>query len=199
MGRPREFDVDEALDAALRVFWCKGYEGTSYTDLTAATGVERPALYAAFGNKEALFLKALERYHERYLDFFPAALELPTSREVVAEVFRGAAALHTRFPEHTGCLGINGALAGSDDVEPIQRALIESRATTEVRLRERFEQAQAEGDLPPTADPAVLAAFVCAVVNGMAVQGKAGRNREMLEAIGAQALASWPGKRKGRS
>ena len=74
MGRHREFDVDKALDAALGVFWSKGYEGTSYSDLTKATGVERPALYSAFGNKEALFLRALDRYYAHYLDFLPAAL-----------------------------------------------------------------------------------------------------------------------------
>ena len=75
MGRHREFDVVQALDAALRVFWRKGYEGASYADLTEATGVERPALYSAFGNKEALFRRALGRYYERYLDYLPEALE----------------------------------------------------------------------------------------------------------------------------
>ncbi|MEN3290565.1 MAG: hypothetical protein V7634_4865, partial [Bradyrhizobium sp.] len=65
MGRPREFDVEKALDAALGVFWRKGYEGASYADLTEATGVERPALYSAFGNKEALFRRVLARYDER--------------------------------------------------------------------------------------------------------------------------------------
>ena len=74
MGRHREFDVEKALDAALCVFWRKGYEGASYADLTEATGVERPALYSAFGNKEALFRRALARYYERYLDYLPEAL-----------------------------------------------------------------------------------------------------------------------------
>lgn len=82
MGRRREFDVDQALDAALCVFWRKGYEGASYNDLTQATGVERPGLYSAFGNKEALFRRALERYYEQQLGFFPEALVKPTSREV---------------------------------------------------------------------------------------------------------------------
>jgi AcrR family transcriptional regulator len=196
MGRQREFNVDEALDAALCVFWRKGYEGASYTDLTQAIGVERPALYSAFGNKEALFLRALDRYYERYLAFIPAALELPTSREVAAHILRGAVELNTRYPDRKGCLGIHGALAGSDDAEPIRRALIDARAIGEASLRDRFERAKKEGDLPPTANSAALAAFVLAVVHGMAVQAKADFSREALEAVVDQALSTWPSQTK---
>jgi AcrR family transcriptional regulator len=192
MGRRREFDVNQALDAALAVFWRKGYEGASYTDLTQATGVERPALYSAFGNKETLFLRALERYYDHHLSFFPAALELPTSRQVALHILRSAVELNTRYPEHTGCLGIHGAIAGSDDVEPIRQALIAARAAGEAALRERFERAQREGDLPATANCSVLAAYVCAVLHGMAVQAKAGFDRGMLEMVVDQAMSSWP-------
>lgn len=192
MGRQREFDVGEALDAALRVFWRKGYEGTSYADLTEAIGVERPALYAAFGNKEALFRRVLERYSERHLDYLPAALALPTAREVAAHILLNSAHVNTRHHEHTGCLGINGIIAGSDDAESVRQALVEFRATGEAQLRERFERAQAEGDLPKTADPDTLAAFVMAVSHGMAVQAKAGFCRERLLAVAEQALAGWP-------
>lgn len=192
MGRPRAFDLDTALDAALCVFWRKGYEGASYADLTAATGVERPALYAAFGNKEALFRKALERYYERYLDFIPEALLLPTSRQVAARILYGAAELNTRYPDHTGCLGVSGVLAGSDESEPVRQALIDARASGEALLRERFERAQAEGDLPASARPDALAAFVLAVLHGMAVQAKAGFSREKLETVVEQALSTWP-------
>lgn len=192
MGRNREFDVEQALDAALGVFWSKGYEGTSYSDLTKATGVERPALYSAFGNKEALFLRALDRYYAHYLDFFPAALAQPTAKAVTAYVLHAAADLHTRYPEHTGCLGINGALACSDDAQRIQQALIDAREAGEAQLRERFERGKAEGDLPTTADCAGLAAYVCAVLHGMAIQAKAGSGRDKLEAIINQVLAGWP-------
>ncbi|MDP4534755.1 TetR/AcrR family transcriptional regulator [Alkalimonas collagenimarina] len=194
MGRHREFDVDKALDAALNVFWRKGYEGASYTDLTKATGVERPALYSAFGNKEALFRRSLERYYEHYLSFFPAALELPTAREVAAHILRSAAELHTRYPDRTGCLGIHGVLAGSEDAEPVRRTLIDARASGETALRERFERAKQEGDLPEEADCAALAAFVMAVTHGMAVQAKAGFSRDVLEAVAGQALSTWPSK-----
>jgi AcrR family transcriptional regulator len=198
MGRQREFDVDQALDAALCVFWRKGYEGASYTDLTQATGVERPALYTAFGNKEALFRRALERYYEHYMDFIPAALEQSTSRKVAEHILRGAAELNTRYPDRKGCLGVQGALAGTDDAEPIRRALIDARANGEASLRRRFERARDEGDLPETANCAALAAFVCTVLHGMAVQAKAGFSREVLDAIVDQALSTWPSKRRRR-
>lgn len=194
MGRHREFDVDQALDAALGVFWCKGYEGASYADLTAATGVERPALYSAFGNKEALFRRALERYNELYATHYPEALAKPTAREVAAHILMGTAELNTRYAGRSGCFAVNGALAVSDDAEPARQALIEARAAAEVLLRERLERAKREGDLPATADPAVLAAYVLAVAHGMAVQAKAGFTREKLMAIAEQALSGWPSK-----
>ncbi len=192
MGRRRTFDVEKVLDAVLCVFWRKGYEGASYADLTEAAGVERPALYSAFGNKEALFRRALDRYHERYMAFIPEALQLPTAREVAAQILYGSADLNTRYPDHTGCLNVNGALAGSDEAEPIRQALIDARAAGEAQLRERFERAKGEGDLPETAKPDVLAAFVLAVAHGMAVQAKAGFRRDMLEAVVQQALSTWP-------
>jgi AcrR family transcriptional regulator len=192
MGRRREFDVEKALDAVLCVFWRKGYEGASYTDLTEAAGVERPALYAAFGNKEALFRRALDRYYERYLAYLPEALWLPTARDVAAHILYSAIDLNTRYPDHTGCLGINGVLAGSDEAEPVRQALIDARAAGEAQLRERFERARADGDLPKTARPDALAAFLMAVLHGMAVQAKAGFSRDMLRAVADQALSTWP-------
>lgn len=192
MGRPRTFDVVEALEAALGVFWRKGYEGTSYADLVAATGVERPALYSAFGNKDALFLRALERYATHYGKYVWDALNLKTSREVAASILAGAVELATRFPDRTGCFGINGALAGSDESEPSRRALIKWRAEGEAALRERLERAKAEGDLPADADCSALAAYILTVAHGMAVQAKAGFPKEMLTAVARQALSTWP-------
>lgn len=193
MGRHREYDVEEVLDAALCVFWRKGYEGTSYADLTAAAGVERPALYSAFGNKEAMFRQVLARYHERYMNHIPEALALPTSREVAAHLLYSSLELNTRYPDRTGCLGINGAVAGADESEPVRQALIEFRAAGEMQLRERFERAKAEGDLPPSAKPDALAAFLMAVLHGMALQAKAGFSRDMLKGVADQALSTWPG------
>lgn len=199
MGRHREFDVDVALEAALGVFWSKGFEGASYTDLTEATKVERPGLYAAFGNKEALFLRVLDRYFEHYWAYVPAALEKSTSYEVAADLLAGAVELTTRYPDRTGCLGINAAMAVSDNAEPVRVALVEARASGEQSLRERFERAQLDGDLPATADPSVLAAYLMAVVHGISVQAKAGFPREVLKAVAGQALVAWPSASASRS
>jgi len=184
--------VEQVLDAAVHVFWRKGYEGASYADLVEATGVERPALYSAFGNKEALFLKALARYNERYLDYMPEALLLPTAREVAARILHQTVDLNTRYPDHAGCLGINGALAGSDEAEAVRQALNEFRAAGQKRLRDRFERAKADGDLPESVNSAALAAFITTVTQGIAVQAKAGVRRKLLERVAEQALACWP-------
>jgi uncharacterized protein YfcZ (UPF0381/DUF406 family) len=139
-----------------------------------------------------MFRKALTRYHERYLDHVPQALLLETSREVAAHILTHTVDLNTRFAEHPGCFVINGVLAGSDEAEPVRQVLIKARAQAERALRERFERAKAEGDLPESADPAALAAFLMAVMHGIAVQAKAGFPRATLEAVAAQALCGWP-------
>jgi AcrR family transcriptional regulator len=163
------------------------------SDVSLRRRLLRPALNSAFDNKEALFRRALERYYERYLHYFPEAMLLPTAREVAAHILFNAVDLNTRYPDHhTGCLGINGVLAGSDDAEPVRQALVDARAAAEVQLRDRLERAKTEGDLPPTADPDVLAAFVNAVTHGIAVQAKAGFTRDKLEAVAEQALSTWP-------
>jgi AcrR family transcriptional regulator len=194
MGRHREFDVDKALDAALDVFWQKGYEGASYTDLTQATGVERPGLYSAFGNKEALFRQALDRYYARYLNYFPEALKQPTSRLAVQRVLHGAAELHTRFADRRGCMGVLGAVVGPDSVAPIQEMLVDARSAGESALVQRLEQARAQGDLPEDANCQALTAFVMTILSGFAVQARNGYDRTALEAVAEQALSTWPGR-----
>ena len=88
-GRPREFNLDKALNRALKVFWRKGYEGTSLIDLTKAMNINRPSLYAAFGNKESLFRKVLDRYADGPAAYFRAALQAPTARAAVEQLLRG--------------------------------------------------------------------------------------------------------------
>ncbi|QWW72593.1 TetR/AcrR family transcriptional regulator [Rhizobium sp. WYJ-E13] len=192
MGRNREFDTETALEAVLRVFWRKGYEGSSYTDLTEATGVQSPSLYSAFGNKEDLFRCALVRYNDRYLDYVPEALALPRAGDVVAYLLDRAVDLNTRYPDRLGCFVINGLLAGSDEAEPIRLALVEARSAQEAGLRRRLERAKDEKDLDARADPAVLAAFVMTIQHGIAVQAKSGIGRMVLQPVVRQALSTWP-------
>src|SRR5215470_17599780 len=119
MGRPREFDVDQALERALQVFWRKGYEGASLPDLTQAMGINRPSLYAAFGNKEALFRKALDRYAEGPAAYLGAALNEPTARAIAERLLHGTSDLVTDPRNPRGCLIVHGALACGEAAESV--------------------------------------------------------------------------------
>jgi AcrR family transcriptional regulator len=192
-GRPRAFDRDRALEQALRVFWRKGYDGASLSDLTAAMGINRPSLYAAFGNKEALFRAALERYADGPADYLRTALSQPTARAVAETILRGAADLQTLPGEPPGCLVVRGTLsAGDEGGAAIREEFSIRRATYDVELRLRFAQAVAEGDLPADADPAALALYVTTVVNGMAVQAASGASRAELHAVVETVMQAWP-------
>ncbi|MGE7989682.1 TetR/AcrR family transcriptional regulator [Pseudomonas sp. NPDC089554] len=193
MGRHRQFDEREALEAALKVFWQKGYEGTSFEDLTKATGVARPGLYTAFGNKEALFRKALDLYGTKYVGYMTEALDEPNSLAVVTRMLRECARVQTLHREHPGCLGLNGALACSDNNERIRLVLVERRAVMQLGLCHRLEQARREGDLPGDTDCVALAAYVMVVIQGMGVQAKAGASRKTLNTVVDQVLMTWPG------
>jgi AcrR family transcriptional regulator len=192
LGRPRAFDPDTALEAALRVFWKKGYEGTALSDLTEAMGINRPSIYATFGNKEALFRKALDRYSERMTNFTAAALKEPTARAVAERLMVGTADLLSCPENPKGCLMVQGALACGEEADPIRKELIARRATGEAALRERFERAKVAGDLPAEADPRDLARYVMAVMHGMSVQAAGGANRADLQGVIDLSMRAWP-------
>ncbi|MDQ8729759.1 TetR/AcrR family transcriptional regulator [Bradyrhizobium sp. LHD-71] len=192
MGRPREFDIDRALDQALHLFWRQGYEGTSIADLTEAIGITKPSLYAAFGNKEELFRKALDRYVDGPGGYFQAALAMPTAHEVVEHLLYEAADAVTDPENPPGCLAVQGALCCGDAAETIKQELMTRRAKGEEDLRLRFARAVAEDDLPRHADPADLARYICAIVQGMAVQAAGGASRDDLRKIAQITLKAWP-------
>ncbi len=187
-GRPRTFDLDEALNAALRVFWEKGYEGASLPDLTKAMGINRPSLYAAFGNKEDLFEKVLDRYAEGPAAHARAALSKGTSREVVEELLFGAARLLSDKKNPRGCLLVQGALACGQESERVRRELAARRSASEVELRKRLVRAKKEGDLPKGLDPGDVARFVITVAHGMAVQAAGGATNQELMRTARMAL-----------
>lgn len=191
MGRPREFDVDTALDLALHVFWRKGYEGTSMSDLTEAMGITKPSLYAAFGNKEDLFRKALDRYVDGPGGYYQAGLEKPTAREAVEHILYGAADAMSD-PSNPGCLAVQGALCCGEAAETIKQELAARRAKGEEDLRERLAHAIAEGDLPSEADAGDIARYVSAILQGMAVQAAGGASRDQLRKLADMAMRSWP-------
>ncbi|MFF8592333.1 TetR/AcrR family transcriptional regulator [Streptomyces sp. NPDC015220] len=192
IGRPRGFDADEALEQAMRVFWEKGYEGAGLTDLTGAMGITRTSMYAAFGNKEDLFRKALERYTEGPASYAARALEEPTARQVATAFLDGSVRATTRPDRPTGCLGVQASLAAGDTAAHARDALIAWRNEGTARLRERFRRAVTEGDLPPGTDPGQLARYLMTVANGIAVQAASGATREDLRQVADMALRSWP-------
>jgi len=192
MGRPREFDTDAALEKAMRLFWAKGYEGTSVGDLTGTLGISRPSLYAAFGDKQSLFRAALERYAGGPAGYVATALGQPTAREVAGQLLRGAADLQAGSRNPGGCLTVNGAIATGSEAEPVRQALNEHREATVALLRRRFEQAKAQHDLPKACDPGALARFLAAVVYGMAVLASGGASRKELEQVIRTAMEAWP-------
>jgi AcrR family transcriptional regulator len=192
MGRPRAFDRDKALDRALHVFWARGYEGTSIADLTEAMGINPPSLYAAFGNKEALFRQALDRYEARRDEVMAEAFAAPTAREAMTRLIEGTADRLSDKDKPRGCLMVQGALCGGEECESVKRDLAARRAGGEVLIRGRLKRAKREGDLPEDADPVTLARFVATVLQGMSVQASGGATRKELRAIAGMALRAWP-------
>jgi AcrR family transcriptional regulator len=191
-GRPRTFDADQALDRALDVFWRKGYEGATLPDLTEAMGINRPSLYAAFGNKEELFRKVLDRYAEGPASYVGEALAEPTARKVAERLLYGAVELLCDPKTPCGCLAVHGALACGDEGEQVKQELCARRKSFELAVRRRFQKARAEKDLAATADPAALAGFLTAVTHGLAVQAAGGARRKELKRVAEMALRVWP-------
>ncbi|MTD53100.1 TetR/AcrR family transcriptional regulator [Amycolatopsis pithecellobii] len=191
-GRPREFDVDEALERALLVFWEQGYEGASLATLTDAMGISTTSMYATFGNKEELFRKALERYTEGPSAYLARALEEPTALGVATAIVAGTVRTTTRPEQPHGCLGVHGALATSDSGRGVRDLLIAWRNNGYSAIRERFERAVDEGDLPPEANPALLARYVTSLTSGIAVAAAGGVSRDELQEMADAALRSWP-------
>ncbi|HZR95395.1 MAG TPA: TetR/AcrR family transcriptional regulator [Gaiellaceae bacterium] len=192
MGRPRKFDVDDALDRAVLVFWRLGYDRTTLTDLCEAMQINRPSLYAAFGTKEQLFRKALDRYARGPHAYESEALALPTAREVAEALLLGAVERQTGVDTPHGCLAVLGATTHPDTDSPVARALISARTAGEEAVRERLEQAKAEGDLPAGSDPAELAAYLRTVIYGMTVKAATGATRAELEQVVERSLRAWP-------
>jgi AcrR family transcriptional regulator len=192
LGRPRAFDIEKALERALRVFWEKGYEGSSLSDLTEAMGINRPSLYAAFGNKEALFRKALDRYVERTMVFVRDAINEPTAGGVAERLLRSAADMVTNPHDPPGCLTVRGALSSGEEADLIRLELALRRSEGEALIRKRFEQAKRDGELPPGDNPADLARYLATVYQGMSVQAAGGATRRQLRRVAETALRAWP-------
>lgn len=192
VGRPRGFDVDEALERAMRVFWAEGYEGASLTDLTDAMGITRTSMYAAFGNKEELFRRALERYTDGPASYAARAMRESTARQVATAFLTGSVRATTQPDSPAGCLGVQGCLAAGTAGQHAREKLAAWREEGTSQLRNRFQRAVDEGDLPTGTDPGLLARYLMTVANGIAVQASGGAGRDELQEIADMALLTWP-------
>ncbi|WP_437306380.1 TetR/AcrR family transcriptional regulator [Sorangium sp. So ce388] len=191
-GRPRSFDRAAALRRAMEVFWERGYEGTSLSDLTTAMGINSPSLYAAFGCKEALFREAVSLYNEVEGAAVARAMrEEPTARRAVEAMLRGNAEAYVSPGKPSGCMIVLAATLGTQESEAVRSHLAEVRRGALVELQRRLDRGVAEGDLPAGTDTAALAAFYTTVLQGLSIQARDGASREALLAVVDCAMAAW--------
>lgn len=189
-GRPRGFDADVALDAAVDVFWRRGFDGASLSELTAAMGINRPSLYAAFGDKEQLFQSALDRYVQRNMGYVTDALAQATARDVAAVFLEGNAIAVTAPGRPAGCLSVQAAVTTEGSTQ--LASLTENRARIQALFADRFRRAIDEGDLPPDERPEELAAFLITVSSGFAIRAADGTPRESLLALARRTMTAFP-------
>ncbi|MCL7495930.1 TetR/AcrR family transcriptional regulator [Streptomyces sp. MCA2] len=192
-GRPRSFDRETALEQAVRSFWERGYEATSISDLTRAMGIGAPSLYAAFGDKRALFDEVVAEYGRHYGGFLSRAVaEEPTARRGVERGLREAAVEYTLPGRPRGCLVISAALNISPASSEVAAFLREKRLSNVREIADAIRADIASGELPPDTDAGALAAFVGAVIQGMSQGARDGAERTELESIAELALKAWP-------
>lgn len=193
-GRPPAFDRDEALEKAMQVFWMYGYEGTSMAELMDAMGMNKPSIYAAFGNKEELFRKALQKYLSGPSAFVKEAILEPSSLQVVKALLTQAVELLANQDTPRGCMIVQSALSCGPEAKLIQQELITYRVALEDALKQRFELAKASSDLPEDANPAALAKYVATLHQGLSVQATSGATKDELMAVIDMVLKNWPSR-----
>jgi AcrR family transcriptional regulator len=191
-GRPREFDRDTALKAAMLVFWRKGFAATSMNDLCDAMGIRSPSLYAAFGGKEALYLEAIEHYFQTFGSPVWDKLDGVTARASIENLLlAGTEILPESRTTPPGCMAMLSAV-GDEWPATIVEVVRKVRSEVLGRLRSRLETAVAEGELPASTDTDGLSRFYLGVFQGMAVQAQDGASRAELRGVAAAAMAAWP-------
>lgn len=196
-GRPRSFDRDAALHEAMLLFWRHGYEATSLSALTAAMGVTAPSIYAAFGDKRALFLAAVREYLSGPVTSESIIAGARTARDAAWGLLEAAATGYTGDHTPPGCLLASAAMACSEDAADVQAELASIRRRIEARLCDRIAAAMDSGELPPTQHADALAGHVMAVIQGMSTLARDGATRDKLLRVAVAALNAWPARPGG--
>ncbi|WP_300300604.1 TetR/AcrR family transcriptional regulator [Ferrovibrio sp.] len=193
-GRPRSFDRAAALKAAMGVFWQRGYEATSLSDLTKAMGINAPSLYAAFGCKEALFGEALELYQQAE-GAAPRRLleEAPTAREGFAAMLRFHAVNYVDPAHPPGCMAVLAAIVGAPENKSVRGLMSTTRRRALDAFAARIRRGIATGDVPAGTDAMAMAAFYATLLQGMSIQARDGATKKQLLATVDSAMAAWDG------
>ena len=193
-GRPRNFDRVDVLRRAMEVFWAKGYDGTSMSDLISAMGVNSPSIYAAFGSKEELFREAVVLYLATEGGrIWGAMTTAPSARMAIETMLHISAEAFTQPGKPHGCLIALGALHADDGNETVRRELQDHRAKTMTMLLHRLKRGVAEDDLPDGPDWQAIANFYITVQQGMSIQARDGASCKTLLAVAECAMAAWDG------
>ena len=196
-GRPRSFDRGEALDVAMRLFWSRGYEATSISDLTAAMRIAPPALYGAFGDKKRLFLEALQRYEDVEGCFAQKALtQEPTAERAMRRLLLDAVKFFTEPDNPKGCMMVSSATNCTSQSDDIYEAVAQRRRAAERGVRARIAAGRDAGELSDDADVDVLAGVVMATLYGLAMKARDGASRAMLRKLVERAMMMWPHPRR---
>jgi AcrR family transcriptional regulator len=193
-GRPVVFDRARALNKAMKLFWERGYEGTSFDELIATMGVSASSFYNSFGSKEALYCEATRTYLEWAGQWFFAVLNDPSinTRTAFARLFEATAEEFTRGDHPLGCMISLAGTHCSPGMKNIRDMMAEHRAFSESAMAARIRKGVADGDIPQDVDCDLLAAYYSAVARGLAVQARDGASREKLSEIGRLAMRAWP-------
>jgi AcrR family transcriptional regulator len=194
-GRPLSFDREIALERAMLVFWRYGYEAASLHELTSAMGITPPSLYAAFGDKEKLFLEAVERYSTKSCDALQCLFaQAPTARDAIERLLQSSAVENTCPSHPPGCLVVTATTNCSASAEHVQDAMVQRRGNVETLVRERIERGIADRELPADTDAAALASFYITVIHGMSTRARDCGDRDQLLAVASAAMRAWPVK-----
>jgi AcrR family transcriptional regulator len=187
-GRPISFDKEAALEAAMLLFWERGYEGTSMADLTEAMGLNPSSIYAAFGDKHALFQHAVKRYMEIRAQYAVKALEEPTLERFIRALFDSTVVFLTTPGHPPICMTLAGAMGCSVDAKPARDLMTEIRKQNQVALRERLLKARKSGELPKGINLDDYARYLSSIIAGLSIQAANGSTKQELKRTAKMAL-----------